>query len=128
MKNALPEEFTVVIKATGNVTTDEDGVSVDVKPGKFIGSNKQAFKVDKNFFKYYTGEEIKLDADDFVAGKISNPDNLVLGTDFVIASYKNNVKKGTMTVTIQGIGEYSGTKSIKVKIKAKPFDKSVTEN
>ncbi|MCR5179033.1 MAG: hypothetical protein K6C95_08640 [Lachnospiraceae bacterium] len=46
---------------------------------------------------------------------------LVFGESFKIVGYKNNVKKGSMTVAVQGIGEYSGIKAFKVKIKAKPI-------
>ncbi|MBR6256320.1 MAG: hypothetical protein IKR23_02990 [Lachnospiraceae bacterium] len=126
--DALTEEIKVVVKgANAAVTTGEDGVTVDVKPAADIAKVKGAFKVDKNFFKTYTGEPITLDADDFVSGKI-NVGTLELGKDFNIVAYKNNIKKGTMTVTVQGDGEYSGTKTFKVKIKAKPFDKLAPEN
>lgn len=126
--DALTEEIKVVVKgANAAVTTGEDGVTVDVKPAADIAKVKGAFKVDKNFFKTYTGEPITLDADDFVSGKI-NVGTLELGKDFNIVAYKNNIKKGTMTVTVQGDGEYSGTKTFKVKIKAKPLDKVAPEN
>ena len=126
--DALTEEIKVVVKgANAAVTTGEDGVTVDVKPAADIAKVKGAFKVDKNFFKTYTGEPITLDADDFVSGKI-NVGTLELGKDFNIVAYKNNIKKGTMTVTVQGDGEYSGTKTFKVKIKAKPIDKLAPEN
>lgn len=126
--DALTEEIKVVVKgANAAVTTGEDGVTVDVKPAADIAKVKGAFKVDKNFFKTYTSEPITLDADDFVSGKI-NVGTLELGKDFNIVAYKNNIKKGTMTVTVQGDGEYSGTKTFKVKIKAKPLDKVAPEN
>ena len=126
--DALTEEIKVVVKgANAAVKTGEDGVTIDVKPGGDIAKVKGAFKVDKNFFKTYTGEPITLDADDFVSGKI-NVGTLELGKDFRIVGYKNNIKKGTMTVTVQGDGEYSGTKTFKVKIKAKPLDKVAPEN
>jgi hypothetical protein len=126
-KDAIPEELTVVVKATGNATTDEDGISVTVTPAKDISKVKGAFKVDKNFAKTYTGEAIELDAEDFVAGKIDTK-GLEYGTDFEVVSYRKNVKKGSMIVTVQGIGEYSGIKTFKVKINAKPIDKAVSED
>lgn len=126
-KDAVPEDLTVVVKASGNATTGEDGISVTVNPKADIAKVKGAFKVDKNFSKTYTGEAIELDAEDFVAGKI-DPKGLEYGTDFEVVSYKNNVKKGSMTVTVEGKGEYSGTKTFKVKISAKPIDKAVTED
>ena len=39
--------------------------------------------------------------------------------DYEIVSYNNNVKKGTATVIIKGIGNYGGTKKITFKIKSK---------
>jgi hypothetical protein len=128
-KDALTEEITVVVKAANAaVTADENGVSVTVTPKADIAKVKGAFKVDKAFFKYYTGEAITLDEDDFGPAKIVVGD-LKYGEDFAIVGYKNNIKKGTMIVTVQGIGDtYSGTKTFKVKIKAKPLDKAVTED
>ena len=52
--------------------------------------------------------------------------SLDLGVDFRISGYTNNVKKGTMTVYLTGLGEYSGTKTIKVKIWAKKLADSST--
>ncbi|MBO4524486.1 MAG: hypothetical protein J5723_07400, partial [Ruminococcus sp.] len=127
-KAALPEKINVVVTASGNVKTDEDGVSVEVEPKGDIAKVKKVFKVDKAFAKYYTGEPITLDADDFGPTKIAVGD-LKYDEDFKIVGYKNNIKKGTMTVTVQGIGvKYSGTKTFKVKIKAKPFDKAIQED
>lgn len=39
--------------------------------------------------------------------------------DYEIVSYSNNVKKGTATVIIKGVGNYGGTKKITFKIKSK---------
>lgn len=39
--------------------------------------------------------------------------------DYEIVSYNNNVKKGTATVIIRGVGNYGGTKKITFKIKSK---------
>ncbi len=39
--------------------------------------------------------------------------------DYEIVSYTNNVKKGTATMVIRGIGNYGGTKTVKFKINAK---------
>ncbi|MBR6257213.1 MAG: hypothetical protein IKR23_07515 [Lachnospiraceae bacterium] len=48
---------------------------------------------------------------------------LVYDQDFIVVSYRNNINKGTMTVTLQGVGEYSGIKTFKVKINAKKLVK-----
>ena len=54
---------------------------------------------------------------------------LKIHEDFEIAGYKNNTKKGTMTVTIRGIENISedatpvsGTKTFKVKINPKSLN------
>ena len=39
--------------------------------------------------------------------------------DFEIVGYKNNTKKGNAEVTIRGIGNYGGTKTVKFKIAKK---------
>lgn len=44
--------------------------------------------------------------------------------EYIITGYKNNTKKGTATLTIQGIGEYGGTKTVKFKIVANPLKKN----
>lgn len=45
----------------------------------------------------------------------STKEKLVYGTDYVIAGYKNNGRKGTATatVTVKGIGSYGGTGDVK---------------
>ncbi len=94
---------------------------------------KAKVTVAKTFAKTYTGEAIYLDPSDFYSsanktGAItvtfksgSNTVTLVEGTDFVVSGYTGNIKKGNMTVTLTGVpgGSYSGTKTFKVKIKAK---------
>ncbi len=44
------------------------------------------------------------------------PVSLELGTDYEIAAYSDNLKKGTATVTFKGIGAYAGEKTVKFKI------------
>ena len=48
---------------------------------------------------------------------------LVLGADYTLA-YKNNIKKGTATVTITGKNLYRGTKTVTFKITAAPLCKA----
>lgn len=103
--------------------------------GNYSGSLSVIYRVFKNSIskvtftvvdKEYTGNPITLtkgsiDKDtlattgDLVAytGKKDSPDTF---TQYVIVGYKDNVSKGTATVTVQGIGEYGGTKDIKFKI------------
>ena len=120
----IQEEIKAIVKASGNVFTDNEGVVKVISLGKTISKAKVN---TKSVTKTYTGEPIELDEDDFGEGKIvltygKDKTNLEYGKDFKIVSYLNNVNKGSMTVTIQGLGDYSGTKTFKVKIKAKPLD------
>lgn len=61
----------------------------------------------------YTGEYIKFDLSVTHNGK-----KLVQGTDYTV-EYKNNKKPGVGTVSVKGIKNYIGTKSIDFKIKPK---------
>ena len=63
----------------------------------------------------YTGSEIKPGV-----AVTYNGITLKQGTDYSL-SYSNNVKAGTATITITGIGEYSGTRTCNFTIKAKSF-------
>ncbi|MCR5590921.1 MAG: hypothetical protein K6F73_05255, partial [Lachnospiraceae bacterium] len=64
--------------------------------------------------KSYTGKAVKLENSDFTW----KTDQLTLGTDFEIVeeSYKNNIMKGGASVTVRGINEYGGTKTLKFTI------------
>ena len=63
----------------------------------------------------YTGRAIRLTAGSFTKAVINSKD-LTYGVDYKIVSYTNNIKKGTATAVLQGIGEYGGTKTVKFKI------------
>lgn len=68
----------------------------------------------------YTGAAITLDKSQItvkVKGKPIAEDQY----EIVAGSYKNNVKKGTASVTIRGVDNYGGTKTVKFTIKAKGF-------
>ena len=67
--------------------------------------------------KVYTGYEVKLTEEDFSKIKVGK-EELTLGKDYVIveSSYTNNIRKGTASVTIKGIGNYGGTKKVTFKI------------
>ena len=65
----------------------------------------------------YTGKEITLSKEDFAKMRVGK-DDLTLGETFEIVegSYRNNINKGTASVTIKGIGNYGGTKKVTFKI------------
>ncbi len=81
-----------------------------------VGSMSIAKAKVKIASQEYTGAEIELAAEDFTMIKVGK-DTLVYGEDYKIVGYSNNVgKTNKATVTIEGIGDYCGTKTIKFKI------------
>lgn len=66
----------------------------------------------------YTGQEIRPDKDQITVkiGKVELDE-----ADYEIVSYSNNVKKGTATMIVRGVGDYGGTKSVRFIIKSKGF-------
>ena len=84
---------------------------------KSINSAKVSGRLSKTYTGSaitLTGEEVKKALKVSVTGK-----TLTYGKDYVITGYSNNVKKGTATAYISGIGDYSGMKLVKFKITAK---------
>lgn len=45
--------------------------------------------------------------------------------DFEIVGYTNNIRKGTAKVTIHGLREYGGTKTVTFKITAQPMSRKI---
>ncbi|MBQ6537950.1 MAG: hypothetical protein IJL75_03495 [Eubacterium sp.] len=80
-----------------------------------IAGSDSGVQVSKVSSKYkYTGKKVKPVPK--VTIKISSTRyTLKKGTDYTL-SYKNNVKKGTATLTIKGKGNYKGTRTVKYKI------------
>ena len=119
-------EYTIVATPKNEKVTVLTGATPEfsVKIGTDIKKAKVAAKV-KGYTVTYTGDPIVYDDDSFddaftvtIGGK-----TLKAGTDFEIAGHTNNIKKGTMVVTLQGIGDYCGTKPVKVKIVPKKLKK-----
>lgn len=102
-------------------TAELDGDPIDVTVQ--AGIDVKAAKINaKSVVKTYTGEAITLTDEDIAKIAVTYKGaTLVAGTDFEITGYANNIKKGSMTVTIKGIGKYSGAKTFKVKIAPKPI-------
>ena len=112
-----PEEGTVItvtIKGKGSYTGTVQGTYV-VRGIDFSRA------VIKTGAKSYTGTPVTIKASDITkavirTGKTQTP--LKLGTDYEIAAYSNNLKKGTAFVTFKGIGAYAGEKTVKFKIQS----------
>lgn len=67
--------------------------------------------------KEYTGSQINLSGDDIIL--TLNGKTLRIGTDYIIVSRTENTLKGTASVTVKGIGNYGGIKTISFKINAR---------
>ena len=124
--NAIEVTVTATEKANGVLNIGEGGFTKYVD----LGSDFSKAKINaKNVTVTYTGNEIRLEdleSNPFEDGSITvtigskkNAKTLVYDTDFIVVGYKNNKNKGIMTVTLQGVGEYSGIKTFKVKIAPK---------
>ncbi len=120
--------ITVSVNGKGAYTGENFTTTYRITAKNFGGVKVQSIK------KNYTGKEVSLSAKDFVfsegvnkgkskvtIGSGKNTKELVYGKDFEIVegSYKNNLKKGTASVTLRGLGEYGGTKTIKFSIGAR---------
>lgn len=68
----------------------------------------------------YTGQPITLEKS-LLTVKVKGKPLDVSQYEIVPGSYKNNVKKGTASVTIRGVDNYGGTKVVKFTIRAKGF-------
>ena len=96
----------------------------------YIGTARQSFNISNTA----GGMEITGYASSYTyTGYAITPDlvvtmnNRVLnrGTDYVV-SYSNNINVGTATMTVTGIGSYSGTKTINYTIEAKNIENCLT--
>lgn len=101
-------------------------VGVDGK-GNYSGTLKGTYRITQAAIssasvtipvQTYTGRRVTPGKDEItvkVKGK------KVDSSQYEIVSYQNNVKKGTASVTIRGVENYGGTKTVKFKIRAKGF-------
>ena len=137
----LEAEKTIYVAATAKDDKNLTGttarvpftVGIDISKAK-IGLKKVNGKAAT---KDYKGVEIELEPEEMegtikVKGEAS-PRSLTMSSDgekgdYVIVSYSNNIDKGTATAVIQGINDYSGTKTIKFKITQKTMVKGTTPN
>ncbi len=101
--------------------------------GKYSGMLQAVYRVTQyNFTKasitidpqIYTGRVVKLSAKDVHVKMGKNEPELEWGTQFEIIedSYVNNIKKGTASVKIRGLGSYGGTKTVKFKINTRNIE------
>ncbi|MDE5937844.1 MAG: chitobiase/beta-hexosaminidase C-terminal domain-containing protein [Lachnospiraceae bacterium] len=103
--------LTVTLHGTNNYT-GEKKVSYRVLAAK-MSLKGASISLKKGITKTYDLEPVVLKKEDLVVklnGKELTADN------YTIVSYMNNRKKGTAKVTIQGVGEYGGQKTVNFKI------------
>ncbi|MCR5542478.1 MAG: dockerin [Ruminococcus sp.] len=114
------KDYTVQYSNNKNIGTGK--VTITGK-GDYQGSKSYTFKIQPADISYsqsfvkiddvrYSGKHIKINF------KLSNPVSgaaMVEGRDYTV-SYKNNVNIGTATITVVGIGNYSGTAEINFNI------------
>lgn len=109
-----------------NVNLTGSTPRAEFKVGKDISKAKFALK--KGLKKAYTGIPVQLEEGDMTVTLRGVSGQLKLGEDYVIAAYSNNINKGTATAVIKGIGDYSGTKTVKFKITQKTMKKGSLAN
>lgn len=108
------------------------GTEVTVKTqgkGNYDGPISATFRIAEKKFasvkvvinpQEYTGEEIILKKEDITITVKEGKKTIDVPKDaYEIIAYKNNVKKGTATVTLKGLGDYAGIKTATFKIEAK---------
>ena len=121
-KDIIPSNTVLTVKATakgsnykGEVTGDYRITKASIASATVQGIGAQT----------YTGKEITFEPKNITVkekGDVLKPyDESTKKGDFIIKGYTNNLNKGTATVTIEGVGDYFGTKTISFKIKAKGF-------
>ena len=109
--NVNPGIATVTVTGKGNYTGSRSISFKIVEKKKDIGNANVNSISDQK----YTGKDIKPSLTVKYEGML-----LKEGTDYTL-SYKNNIKPGTATAVISGIGKYTGTKTVSFLIKeAKP--------
>ena len=66
----------------------------------------------------YSGAELKPTVKVYINKVLQDDEQLIENTDYIV-SYSDNINAGTATVTITGIGAYSGTKKVTFTIEPK---------
>ena len=111
------DEVEIIIEGSGSNYTGEASATYHVIAKANDISKAKAGKIAD---KTYTGSKVTLKDSDLTNLLTLNGKTLVPGTDFEVAGYAKNDKKGTAKVTLKGIenGEtlYGGLKTVNFKI------------
>ncbi len=113
---------TVTVTILGKGKNYEGSINVSYR---YIKASQQLGRVKamKLASKSFNGREITLGRKDLCnilyTGSNKNPVYLEPGKDFIVESYENNTKTGTAKVTLRGVGDWGGTKTLSFKITPK---------
>lgn len=115
-KDQVPEGSLLTITLQGTkYYTGETKITYRVLPAK-KSLKGASISLKRDVIKMYELEPVTLKKDDLIV-KLNGAE---LSTEhYTIVSYANNRKKGSAKVTIQGVGEYGGTKTVSFQIKPK---------
>lgn len=113
---------TNVGRATVMATATSDSYYIGTATGSFnISNTAVGMEITGYASTYtYTGNAISPDVVVTMNGR-----TLTRGTDYTV-TYSNNINVGTATMTINGIGSFSGTKTINYTIEAKNIENCLT--
>ena len=122
-KDIIPvgAEITATVTGMKNYAGDETTPSTQSANFRFVAANIAKAKVSV-VTQTYTGKAIEPTKDEITV-KIGNV--TLEKTDYEIVGYSNNMKKGTAKVTIRGIGNYGGEKTVTFKINSKSMNYTI---
>ncbi len=130
------EENTAFARGGDNITLDVDWFNVltglvELDPTSKIEDNKLIIgalindKVKTEFEEgetfTYSGAELKPTVRVYINRAVLGDEQLIENTDYTV-TYSDNINVGTATVTITGIGAYSGSKNVTFTIEPKKID------
>ncbi len=120
---AIGTVITVTVTGKGNYEGTVKS-SYRIVDGAYLVSKASMKVLDQS----YTGKAVTLSANEFrssdgktapTMGSGKTKKQLKLGTDYEIIGYADNVKAGKASVTVRGIGQYGGTRTLNFNIKQK---------
>ena len=116
-KDIIPigAEIAATVTGINNYAGTEEIPSKKIVEFRFIAGDvsKASVKVGDQI---YSGRELKPSKDELIV-KLGG--KTLEKTDYEIISYSNNIGKGTGEITIRGIGEYGGEKTVTFRINSK---------
>lgn len=110
----VPAGTVLIIRVQGKANYSDDYLQGEYR---IVKSNISKAKV-KVESQIYTGSQIEPGKEDIII-KIGK--TTLSSLDYEIIGYSNNIKKGNAKLTIKGVGNYGGTKTVTFKIKSKGF-------